>query len=682
MARNDLIQFRRGTAAQWTTANPVLAEGEMGFETDTFKLKIGDGAAAWSALTYINGDEVDASSWDSIINKPAVVAAGATQAAARTAIGAGTASTKSDVGLGNADNTSDSNKPVSTAQQTALDGKVTQVAGADTSSVFGSAIIKNTTRDWHGDSYNIGDVGNSFGWSGSPYVTPATTITADVTFPLFNATIPVADCAQLLPGGGSFLLGGKRVAYLGRSASSGAGNATGCYSTAAATGTVASGTAPVLSPTGFMALAVYKRFGYDGRPVVGSTQAFTAIAAYRSPTMDDSAEAGAFLVQMADSGSTQSQHNTVTGGEFTAQAGGNWLFPDGYSAALTGGGSRTFLSATDRAKNVIGFKVSLTHDAGSHVDNYDGIYQTASALQSYGTVNGAVSAGASQTVTFTGATVRPPTPTTGFPGSVIIGANANGVGGQVVTYTGITGSGTTGTLTGANVAVAIVSGARISNKVLGANLRDYVAGIAGFGLGDTGYSGAFSVALRGNTDSINSMLSLTGPTVADSVTGGLCQLRLNAGSDQTNSIMQVFDTAGVNRLSIGAAGNITALGQSIRTNTSAGVPTFIMGNTGVAAMVIAPTSITSAAGTTALNNASTTSQIVTGSTTQTITLPTTSVLQGLSYVITNLSTGNVTVNASGGGLVQTLTTGQCVTVMANAATPTTAAGWTITAKNF
>lgn len=48
-----IIQFRRGTAAAWTTANPTLSEGEVGYETDTGKHKIGTGAAAWSALSYI-----------------------------------------------------------------------------------------------------------------------------------------------------------------------------------------------------------------------------------------------------------------------------------------------------------------------------------------------------------------------------------------------------------------------------------------------------------------------------------------------------------------------------------------------------------------------------------------------------------------------------------------------------
>jgi len=46
------MQQRRGTATQWTTGNPVLAAGEIGFETDTNKFKIGDGSSTWSALKY------------------------------------------------------------------------------------------------------------------------------------------------------------------------------------------------------------------------------------------------------------------------------------------------------------------------------------------------------------------------------------------------------------------------------------------------------------------------------------------------------------------------------------------------------------------------------------------------------------------------------------------------------
>lgn len=53
MAVVTQIQIRRGTAAQWTSANPTLASGEWGFETDTNKAKIGNGSTAWNSLAYI-----------------------------------------------------------------------------------------------------------------------------------------------------------------------------------------------------------------------------------------------------------------------------------------------------------------------------------------------------------------------------------------------------------------------------------------------------------------------------------------------------------------------------------------------------------------------------------------------------------------------------------------------------
>lgn len=48
----DQIQFRRGTAAQWAAANPVLGSGELGYETDTKYFKLGDGVTAWNSLDY------------------------------------------------------------------------------------------------------------------------------------------------------------------------------------------------------------------------------------------------------------------------------------------------------------------------------------------------------------------------------------------------------------------------------------------------------------------------------------------------------------------------------------------------------------------------------------------------------------------------------------------------------
>jgi len=47
-----VIQIKRGTASSWTSANTILANGEIGFETDTRKMKVGDGSTAWTSLSY------------------------------------------------------------------------------------------------------------------------------------------------------------------------------------------------------------------------------------------------------------------------------------------------------------------------------------------------------------------------------------------------------------------------------------------------------------------------------------------------------------------------------------------------------------------------------------------------------------------------------------------------------
>jgi hypothetical protein len=52
MAVVTQIQVRRGTASQWTSTNPVLASGEWGYESDTGKVKIGNGSSAWNSVGY------------------------------------------------------------------------------------------------------------------------------------------------------------------------------------------------------------------------------------------------------------------------------------------------------------------------------------------------------------------------------------------------------------------------------------------------------------------------------------------------------------------------------------------------------------------------------------------------------------------------------------------------------
>lgn len=54
MPLSRLLQ-RRGLSSQWTVTNPVLESGELGIETDTKKLKLGDGRTAWNTLVYVGG---------------------------------------------------------------------------------------------------------------------------------------------------------------------------------------------------------------------------------------------------------------------------------------------------------------------------------------------------------------------------------------------------------------------------------------------------------------------------------------------------------------------------------------------------------------------------------------------------------------------------------------------------
>lgn len=68
------ILLRRGTAAAWTTANPTLAAGEAGVETDTLKFKIGNGSTAWNSLAY-QGGGITALTGDVTATGPGSVAA-------------------------------------------------------------------------------------------------------------------------------------------------------------------------------------------------------------------------------------------------------------------------------------------------------------------------------------------------------------------------------------------------------------------------------------------------------------------------------------------------------------------------------------------------------------------------------------------------------------------------------
>lgn len=49
---SDRIQIRRDAASVWTSINPILSDGEFGYERDTNKIKIGNGVTPWNTLPY------------------------------------------------------------------------------------------------------------------------------------------------------------------------------------------------------------------------------------------------------------------------------------------------------------------------------------------------------------------------------------------------------------------------------------------------------------------------------------------------------------------------------------------------------------------------------------------------------------------------------------------------------
>lgn len=74
---------RIDTAANWTSNDPTLGNGEIGVESDTDKIKIGDGSTAWSGLSYFTADGDDADAiHDNVAGEIAAVTEKATPIAA------------------------------------------------------------------------------------------------------------------------------------------------------------------------------------------------------------------------------------------------------------------------------------------------------------------------------------------------------------------------------------------------------------------------------------------------------------------------------------------------------------------------------------------------------------------------------------------------------------------------
>ena len=64
-----LIQLRRDTSANWSSANPILAQGEMGYDITNDSVKVGNGTDAWNDLSYIAGESFNSLDSDWVLSQ-------------------------------------------------------------------------------------------------------------------------------------------------------------------------------------------------------------------------------------------------------------------------------------------------------------------------------------------------------------------------------------------------------------------------------------------------------------------------------------------------------------------------------------------------------------------------------------------------------------------------------------
>lgn len=177
-----LIRVKRGLEAGRLSITPNM--GEPLFTTDTKKLYIGDGVTPGGIAVDLGAPPAPV---QSVAGRQGVVVLD-----------------KTDVGLGNLDNTSDANKPISTATQTALDAKqpldttLTSLAAYNTNGILTQTAADTFTGRTITGTANQVTVTNGDGVSGNPTLALPNAITLPGTLTITGHTSPQADSTYTL----------------------------------------------------------------------------------------------------------------------------------------------------------------------------------------------------------------------------------------------------------------------------------------------------------------------------------------------------------------------------------------------------------------------------------------------------------------------------------------------------
>jgi len=147
------IQFRRDTAANWTSENPTLAAGEIGYETDTGSVKIGDGSTAWTSLAYfgVSSTYVTTQISNLVDSAPGAldtlneIAAALNDDANFATTVTNSLALKQDKVTGVSDTEIGYLDGVTSAIQTQLDARVSEVNGAVTTAATDQTVVRNIT---------------------------------------------------------------------------------------------------------------------------------------------------------------------------------------------------------------------------------------------------------------------------------------------------------------------------------------------------------------------------------------------------------------------------------------------------------------------------------------------------------------------------------------------------------